>query len=630
MTPIAQLLKKVQTLNTEKKYQEVIDTLTPQLLEKHHNADLYAEQAMAFYRLQEIEPCRVAAEKALAINQRQPKANNYMGNVYGDQKNYEMAIEYFLKSIEADPKYSYPYHGLGIVYYDQKNYEKAIEYYEKAIEADPKDAYPYNNLGNVYYYQKNYEKAIEYYLKSIETDPKFAYPYNGLGFVYKEQKNYEKAIEYYLKSIEADPKFALPYNSLGIVNYNQKNYEKAIEYYEKAIEADPKDAYPYYNLGIVYADQKNNEKAIEYYLKSIEADPNQDAAYYNRAISYFELQQYEDALVDYKKKIELTKQAPDYYTERAITRVAEIEKLLSSKDLESIGELVNSIKKLLLFTHNQVTHYTGLGAAKELVMNNSPLRLSEATYLNDTSEGRELFKFLYPNAERAAGKPNTPPFSKKPFIGSFVSPEKHDDLTLWRMYAKEDREEARGCALTINKESLLQAIKQKLAPDGQTGSLSGMEDDFSFYRVAYREEGNNREFMIPGATEKDDELNVLMKKLKDAVIKFEKNKKKTNDDKLFVREKLNTIAYLFKTAQYQYEHEIRLVVKEAIGFHILFLKEAVPPRVYIELVPIAPHLEKITIGPKVARADEWHTAFYYKLKGEKLEPGIIISVLPYK
>jgi tetratricopeptide (TPR) repeat protein len=562
MTPIAQLLKKVQTLNTEKKYQEVIDTLTPQLLEKHHNADLYAEQAMAFYRLQEIEPCRVAAEKALAINRQHPKANNYMGNIYADQKNYE--------------------------------------------------------------------KAIEYYLKSIEADPKFAYPYNGLGIVYNDQKNQEKAIEYFLKSIEVDPKFAIPYNNLGIVYYDQKNYEKAIEYYLKSIELDPKDADSYNGLGNVYYDQKNHEKAIEYYLKSIEVDPNYDGAYYNRANSYFELEQYGNALADFQQYIALTKQTPDYYTERAISRVAEIEKLLANKDLEGIAELVNNIKKLLLFTHNQITHYTGLGAAKELVMNNSPLRLSEATYLNDTSEGRELFKFLYPNAAPAAGKPNTAAFSKKPFIGSFVSPEKHDDLTLWRMYAKEDREEARGCALTINKESLLQAIKQKLVPDGQTGSRSGIEDDFSFYRVAYREEGNNREFSIPGAKGDDDQLNALMKKLKDVVSKFEKSKKKTNADKLFVREKLNTIAYLFKTAQFQYEHEIRLVVKEAIRFDILFLKEAVPPRVYIELVPIAPHLEKITIGPKVARADEWHTAFYYKLKGEKLEPGIIISALPYK
>ncbi|WP_165064956.1 hypothetical protein [Desulfovibrio sp. ZJ200] len=44
----------------------------------------------------------------------------------------------------------------------------------------------------------------------------------------------------------------------------------------------------------------------------------------------------------------------------------------------------------------RVTHYTTLSALKKLVYDESKFRLSEGNFLNDPSEGRELFNFLDP------------------------------------------------------------------------------------------------------------------------------------------------------------------------------------------------------------------------------------------
>jgi hypothetical protein len=91
-----------------------------------------------------------------------------------------------------------------------------------------------------------------------------------------------------------------------------------------------------------------------------------------------------------------------------------------------------------------------------MILKNSPLRLSEGTFLNDTSEGRELFNYLsYETTKLNNNDTMAELFIERPFIGSFVSDTKHNDLTLWRMYGKEAQSEAKGCALTIYKTKLL-------------------------------------------------------------------------------------------------------------------------------------------------------------------------------
>ena len=289
--------------------------------------------------------------------------------------------------------------------------------------------------------------------------------------------------------------------------------------------------------------------------------------------------------------------------------------------------IVTNIKELLLFSDNCVTHYTGLKTVKALIIDKSLFRLSEGAFLNDTSEGRQLFKFLHEEGFITEKLDDTiaTPFAQKPFIGSFVSETKHDDLTLWRMYGKEDKEEAKGCAVTLERETFIKKIREKLI--GDKTENDGMEEEFSFYRVAYFTNNKNDHFIVPGAPGKAPELNECMKKLRELVAAYLKKYKEPDRQDLI--ELLNTIAYLFKSVEYQYEHELRLVVK-GIGFEKMINADAIPPRVYIELTDITPAIRKITLGPKVDRAEEWAAAFHYSLEKDEYKPEIVISHLPFK
>ncbi|MFN0212788.1 MAG: tetratricopeptide repeat protein [Saprospiraceae bacterium] len=595
------LLGIVQTFNKNKEWQKTIEILPEKELERLRNGDLYAEKAESYYRLKQYEDSKAAAEKALAIDLSHAKGSYYLGNWF----------------------------------VDKLNYDKAVELYQKAILLYPEYAPPYNGLGNVYRDKKEYDKAAELYQKAILLDPEYAYPHNGLGNVYVDKKEYDKAAEYYQNAIKLDPEYPPPNYNLGGIYADKKEYDKAAEFYQKAIELDPKDADYHYGLGYVYHDKKEYDKAVEHYKKTIELDPTFDSPHYGLGITYSVKKEYNEAIIAFETYTKITPDKTDYFFNQAKEQISELKKLIRYGDsYENISKAIYEIKSLLHVKDGCITHYTSLSAARSLILDSSKFRLSEGAFLNDTSEGRELFQYLDFHVSRPNNHDTIAElFSRKPFIGSFVNEHKHDDLTLWRMYGKENKEEARGCAITLNIEQFVEQIKNEL--NGGRGKSIGnregvamMDKEFVFYLVAYRNEKN--EFILPGTDlDKNTSLNNLMRKLAKSIKDFNKHKKKNPLEQRDAAELLNEIAYLFKTAEYQYENEIRLVI-EKTGFDVKLTHSDEVPKAYIEIGEIKNAITKITLGPKVERAAEWAALFYYSLQKDDLKPDIYISRLPFK
>lgn len=486
----------------------------------------------------------------------------------------------------------YNYKGIG--YYELHDCNKAILQYNKAIEINSQESLIYNNRGNCWLLTYELDKAIEDYDKAILLDKKDPDPYNGRGITWAEKNDFDRAIIDYSKAIELDSTYIRAYNNRGDAYFSKKEYLNALEDYNSAITLD------------------------RHYPKS----------YYNRALAYEELNLYNEALIDFETYLQITLKKNDFWAKRAKGSIKELKRKLAFVPYEEVSKIVSKIKELLIFTGNCITHYTALSTAKILILNNdSRLRLSEGTFLNDTSEGRVLFKelnFHITKKENKDDKSESEPFTEKPFIGSFVAETKHDDLTLWRMYGKENKEEARGCALTLNRETFVNTALNSIRGNFNDDEIS-MDNQFTFYNVAYISKSNGNSFIIPNNKKIENELNELMMELKNKL-----KGRKSRELKLSIAEKLNEIVYLFKDAEYQYENEVRLIVS-GIGFpkEINFENNM---GVYIYLADIRPALHKITLGPKVERAEELAATLNYFLK-EKYEDSnieIIMSHLPFK
>ncbi len=606
MESIDEFLKKIRELNSNKKYDETVKLLPKELLEKYNDSYLYSEKAEALWRLNNHEESNSLAEKAINLDSKNAKGWNYIGNYLSETGHKTKSESKLIRAKNA---------------------------YNEAIEIDKNYVAPYNGLGRIYFDLKDYKKSEEYYQKAVEIDPEYLFAYHGLGIIYSNNYDFEKAKSYFLKAQELDPNYAKSYNFLGWLYDKLNEPEKAEDYFLKALDINPKLCYSYNGLGSIYKQKHKYEEAESYFIKSLELDSSQDTPLYNLGQIYFDKGNYNESKIKFEQYLSVNHEN-DFYRQNALSKIKEIDKIIENSSYKRINGIVDELKELLKFTGKNVTHYTGISTVQFLVLRKSPFRLSEGSFLNDTSEGQELFSFLdYTIEDTENAKCNKETFTKSPFIGSFVDSKKNNDLTLWRMYGKEGLEEAKGCSITLDSKEIVSEIKKKL--ETKPGISISNVDDIEFYRVAYRDDNK---FNFANSTSKQRKsLNELMKNLKSIIDEFKADKEKDYTEEVEIIELLNQIAYLFKSIEYQYENEIRLIIKEAIGFERKidynedsFIPSKFPNKVYIELVPVYDLLKTITIGPKVDKGEEWASTFYYHLANQDLFPEIHISTLPFK
>ncbi|WP_442588796.1 tetratricopeptide repeat protein [Pedobacter sp. AW31-3R] len=497
-------------------------------------------------------------------------------------------------------------------------------YANAAIDLDTNLYKAYYARGNSYLDTNEIPNAIRDFNKAIELEPNHILSYNNRSLCFRRLKDYIKALEDIDMAIKLDPKISILYNNKGLVFASQKQYDLAINEFIHATHLDKKFSAAYNNHGNTLAQQKKYPEAIEKYSTALDINPSSANTYFNRAKAFKEIRDHENTKKDLEEFIAINNNPNDRVYLYSLTELKEVDLKIQYKWYDEIDSVINEIKSLLLFEDLCVTHYTSLTATKAMILQKSPFRLSEGAFLNDTSEGRELFSFL--NFNNSKNKDNNTvytSFVEKPFVGSFVEEKKHNDLTLWRMYGKEALSEAKGCALTINREKFIESIEDVIiALNNEKIYPRELGQEPAFYRIAYL---INDKFVIPGdnGSKNESRLNDSMNMLKEMVISLNQPQQD------LIYQILTNIAYFFKSGEYQYEHEVRLVVPSTI-MKKKFDMNLSPPRVYVELCEITPLLEQITLGPKVERADEWASAFNYFIEDQLLNVKIIMSHLPFK
>lgn len=178
---------------------------------------------------------------------------NSIGYVHYIRWENNKALELHLKCLEIrkrllkedDVLIGVSYNDAGVAYGEDGNFEKAIEFLEKSIEI----------------YLPYYEKF---------PHPRLAASYENLGAIYEKQQKYDTALEYYQKGSqlylgifgEDNPHYAGSLGNLGMAHYQHKKYEDALQCLKRSLEIRvnhfkglrPEIATSYNNLGLVYDD----------------------------------------------------------------------------------------------------------------------------------------------------------------------------------------------------------------------------------------------------------------------------------------------------------------------------------------------------------------------------------------
>lgn len=237
-------------------------------------------------------------------------AYNGLGWSQFQKRQYEYAIEKFLKSIEHEDYKVDASKGLGLSFYALNEFQNAIPYLETALRHDPGNKELAYKLDWAILQSESPQNALAYFGKILKEHPLLASPYMAIGWIHYKHRNPDLAIEYFLKAISLDPDFALTpefikliskerfgwqvYNSLGWTYFQNDKINKAMAMFKKSLKIQPNRSEARKGMGYIYFHLGRFREAEKMFLKCLALNPTPNPVFElitgSNAIAPFKLQ----------------------------------------------------------------------------------------------------------------------------------------------------------------------------------------------------------------------------------------------------------------------------------------------------------------------------------------------------
>lgn len=246
-----------------------------------------------------------------------PNVQYLLGNLLGEDKKFEPAIEAYRRAIQLKPDFEEAYFDLASLLMSQKQVDKAVDLLESArkklknrfaiefylamarssqklydealkhlVEAEvlAKVDDP-TRLNHIFYFQlgamherrKDFAAAEKAMLKSIELSPKFAEALNYLGYMWADRgERLKEAKAMIERALDEEPKNGAFLDSMAWVLFKMNKPQEALAWMQKSIaNVTEPDATLYDHLGDIYQSLNEPAKAREAWIKSLSIEENE-------------------------------------------------------------------------------------------------------------------------------------------------------------------------------------------------------------------------------------------------------------------------------------------------------------------------------------------------------------------
>ncbi len=199
--------------------------------------------------------------------------HNKTKDIAENKEKIALAIKHYNQALKVYPQHYSSLNNLGLIYFVLfKQYDVAIRYFEKAIETNPrKKDMTYFNLAYSYEMLNNYPQAIKYYKKAININPAFIKAKSNLANLYYRIGDFETAVIINEEIMKIDNNIDIPYINIGNYYLMKSDTITAISYMEKASEKFPPNYNLCMNLSHYFKQKGDSLKADYYYDKAIKA-----------------------------------------------------------------------------------------------------------------------------------------------------------------------------------------------------------------------------------------------------------------------------------------------------------------------------------------------------------------------
>ena len=249
----------------------------------------------------DTQNARLALEAEVNKHSDNAEAWLSLGKMHTENDRDDMAMECFLRALEADPFNADALLNLGISCTNEfdefeamvhlRNWIKLHHIYNKYFDGE-NPLLNYEMIRNEMIHDRDDE---DYYTKAVRIE--------GLKQnFYREMCNLMENISMNEKLPDTDLWIAL-----GISHFIPHQNERAIDCFRKAVEVNPKDYNAWNKLGAILAHSKMNDEAIATYKKALQLKPNYARCWANLGIAHFNVDNYDESMKSFLSALKIYK-----------------------------------------------------------------------------------------------------------------------------------------------------------------------------------------------------------------------------------------------------------------------------------------------------------------------------------
>ena len=237
------------------------------------NIDAKINLAGILLSLNKIDEAIILNKEILEESKNNFIAIQNLGEAYRIKGSYDLAIEFFARSIKLKPLPS-TYNGLGVTYFEKNEPQKALESFNSAIKIDENFIEAYINKIELFHKQHNLNEAFKVSNFLLKKFPDNNLSYFNHAYTFDKMNDFENAISFYKKSININKLHAKSYNNLAVIYTKVYRVEEAEYLYTLANKLNISSIDMKYNHASLLSKMGKAKESIAISKQSLRENPN--------------------------------------------------------------------------------------------------------------------------------------------------------------------------------------------------------------------------------------------------------------------------------------------------------------------------------------------------------------------
>ena len=259
------------------------------ILKKYpHNFDALHFLGVLYLQLENFNLALDYLNKAISINPNFADALFHRGLIFKMQAKFDLALDDYIQACRLNPEHQNALLEMGVIFERRDKLLESLDCFSKVVELNGDHLLGLLNKVNLLRRLKRFDQAIIEVNKLIELFPSYSLAYSMIAMILSDQNQFDLALELSDQAIAlggTQGELGQLYSQRGIIYRGLWQLEESAKALRKAVELSPDLVDAYSNLGLVLLDQGKFNDAIPIFEAGLLLNPEHYPSHFNLGLA---------------------------------------------------------------------------------------------------------------------------------------------------------------------------------------------------------------------------------------------------------------------------------------------------------------------------------------------------------